>query len=456
MGQKCSSLDEDIKRIEYHMTTAALGEANYITACVQNFDPPGKKKDKKDVLNGKSKVSIEVNEHESVAHLKAQLCELGVIGPQWNITAVYSQNVNGSNVIYGHGGSLADQGVSAENATLLVKGIRKKQCIQMLRGHTSQVFFIAHQSDSRLMSASEDGSVRYWSPAGISKQTIRGLLNGVSCLALLAPNGKKLVTCCLDDNVARVWEAKKQWKCIHMLKGHADTICTVTAIDNGAFLATGSSDCTVRIWDSSSGGCCTILSGHTGSVLCVNQKSDRRILTGSTDNTIRLWDRYSEQCLQVLEAHTGDVTCMLSLWDPRALGSQITCFASGSRDQDVRIWNEIQEGDQKGMYECTHRMEGHSGEVTCMVQLSTKSNMLVTGSLDYTMRMWGLDGECMQVLEGHSGAISCVTELHDGRLASCSSDYTIRVWDEDCGESGDSAMNMNSTWFTGDDEQDNE
>ena len=44
----------------------------------------------------------------------------------------------------------------------------------MLRGHTSNVFFIAHQSDSRMMSASEDGTVRYWSTAGVSKQTIRG------------------------------------------------------------------------------------------------------------------------------------------------------------------------------------------------------------------------------------------------------------------------------------------
>jgi WD40 repeat protein len=73
------------------------------------------------------------------------------------------------------------------------------------------------------------------------------------------------------------------------------------------------------------------------------------------------------------------------------------------------------------------RMEGHSGEVTCMTQL--KTNTLVTGSLDYTMRVWGADGQCMQVLEGHSGAISCISELHDGRIASGSSDYTIRIWE---------------------------
>ena len=58
MGAKCSGpLDSDIKRIQYHMSTAADGEANYITACVQKFDPPSKKKDKTDILNGKSRVN---------------------------------------------------------------------------------------------------------------------------------------------------------------------------------------------------------------------------------------------------------------------------------------------------------------------------------------------------------------------------------------------------------------
>jgi len=447
MGAKCSGpLDSDIKRIQYHMSTAADGEANYITACVQKFDPPSKKKDKTDILNGKSRVAIELNENEGVAHFKSQLCALGVVGTHWAVSAVYSENG-----MIGGEGSLADQGVSNDNSTLRIKGVRKKQCMQLLRGHTSNVFFIAHQSDSRMMSASEDGTVRYWSTAGVSKQTIRGLLNGVSCVALLQADGKKLVTCCLDDNVARVWEAKKQWKCIHMLKGHAGTLCTVTSIDNGSFLATGSSDCAVRIWNSSTGQCTAVLDGHTQSVLCINQLSDDRILSGSSDNTIRLWDRSTEKCLQVLEGHEGPVTCLLSIWTLSDM--RISCFASGSRDQNVRIWNQLKEGENADShYECTHRMEGHSGEVTCMTQL--KTNTLVTGSLDYTMRVWGADGQCMQVLEGHSGAISCISELHDGRIASGSSDYTIRIWEDCVGQSSATAMANNSTWFVGAEEED--
>ncbi|CAN0429852.1 unnamed protein product, partial [Laminaria digitata] len=43
-------------------------------------------------------------------------------------------------------------------------------------------------------------------------------------------------------------------------------------------------------------------------------------------------------------------------------------------------------------------------------------------------------GECVHVLEGHSERVTGVARLDGTRLASCSVDGSLRVWDVETGE----------------------
>jgi WD40 repeat protein len=55
---------------------------------------------------------------------------------------------------------------------------------------------------------------------------------------------------------------------------------------------------------------------------------------------------------------------------------------------------------------------------------------LASGSSDNTIRLWDpASGACERVFGGHQGWVMALAVLGDGRLASGSRDNTIRLWD---------------------------
>jgi F-box/WD-40 domain protein MET30 len=55
-------------------------------------------------------------------------------------------------------------------------------------------------------------------------------------------------------------------------------------------LASGSSDLTIKLWDTNSGVLINTLTGHNGGVLCLSFDSHNTLASGSADNTIKLWN----------------------------------------------------------------------------------------------------------------------------------------------------------------------
>jgi WD40 repeat protein len=59
---------------------------------------------------------------------------------------------------------------------------------------------------------------------------------------------------------------------------------------------------------------------------------------------------------------------------------------------------------------------------------------LASGSSDNTIRLWDpASGACERVFEGHQDWVRALAVLGDGRLASGSDDNTIRLWDPTSG-----------------------
>ena len=102
---------------------------------------------------------------------------------------------------------------------------------------------------------------------------------------------------------------------------------------DGKWLATGSDDATVMIWDMPGGREVIRLRAHPNGVSAVALSPDgRRLATGSPDKTARIWDVPTGQSLVTFRGHSEGLSCMAFSPDGRRL-------ATGSADGTVKIWD---------------------------------------------------------------------------------------------------------------------
>lgn len=95
------------------------------------------------------------------------------------------------------------------------------------------------------------------------------------------------------------------------------------------------------------------LTGHQGNVKCIEfiGEEGKRIVSGSSDNTLRIWDTESAQCLDILHGHRSRI------WD-LSTTRQGEFVASASGDSTVKIWNL-----KNTKATCATTLNGHAGDV---------------------------------------------------------------------------------------------
>ncbi len=244
---------------------------------------------------------------------------------------------------------------------------------------------------------------------------------------------------------------------LRLLEGHTDWVRGIAWSADGARLASGSDDATVRIWDAASGTEIAQLRGHSQRVRSVAwSPSGDQLISGGNDGTLLLWDVGSGSQLasqpggsnviwRVAWSPVADLVAwsgtggVLRVWDlsgaPRILSGHsgdvwdLAWSPDGSRlvsaggDGTVRVWDPAS-GAPLGVW------QGHTGAVQT-VAYSPEGDEVISGGADQTLRVWAADsGESTAVLEGPISPVNSASWSPSGQLvASSSDDGAIRVWD---------------------------
>ena len=251
------------------------------------------------------------------------------------------------------------------------------------------------------------------------------------------------------------------------LKGSSGNIHSVAFSPDGARIATGGTDGTVRVWEAATGHCRHVLRCFPEHVMgdsvdkVVFSPNGSRLLAASVWHGVKLWDTAMGVELKALRvganndfaAFSPDGTRILTTNQQGALvrdivtgrnllfikgpmfrGGLYRCratfspdgrrFVTAGQDQTTRVWDAA-----TGKALLTIR--GNISHQEAAVAFSPDGRHIVTGMDNHTVQIWDArTGKAEGTLTGHTGEVSDIAFSPDGkRIATGGADGQAKIWD---------------------------
>lgn len=228
---------------------------------------------------------------------------------------------------------------------------------------------------------------------------------------VFSPDGKKLISGSLDGTIrllnvdgnekkslVGLFQTGPLGKKRPILKGHTDQILTIALSPDGKTVASGSSDKTIRLWDTNTLKLKFTLAGHTEDIQALAFTPDGLTLaSGCRDGSIYLWDpltgKYSRSVIgnglfteppplprrdddppDVKTRGRSIVSALLFIEDGKTL-------VNGNRDGTIHFWDT-------NSWQIRTTLSGQSGLRS--VTISPDGNTLASGGSDGTVLIWEL------------------------------------------------------------------
>jgi WD40 repeat protein len=205
------------------------------------------------------------------------------------------------------------------------------------------------------------------------------------------------------------------YKSVRVLQSHRSDVWSAKFDATGRWLASGSVDSTIIIWDVKQGTPYKILE-HPAGVTSLDLSPDGNFLvSASYDSKIRLWKLPEGILYKELTGQQGTVWSVDFNPDGKTL-------ASCGEDKMIRTW-DVSTG------QLLKTMPGHERNVWD-IKYSADGKILASGSFDKTIKIWNaVEGKLLQTISSHTEAVVSLAFSHDGKkLVSTSDDKTIKIW----------------------------
>lgn len=213
------------------------------------------------------------------------------------------------------------------------------------------------------------------------------------------------------------------------LEVFTDQATCVAFSADGAGLAVGSADHTVRVWRVSQPMTHPVdvanLEGHAGPVQAVAfAVAGTNLITAGADRSLKVWTLPNGRLVRSLTSHTEAIQALaLGPVSVRGMPVGLEYCASAGLDQTVRIW-------QPGVGRMVRIIRHHAGAVLALAYLPDGSALYSAGAEGIIRRIDPDSDEILEQWSAHRDWIYVLSASPDGsRLASGDWAGEVRVWE---------------------------
>jgi WD40 repeat protein len=266
--------------------------------------------------------------------------------------------------------------------------------IKSFQAHTTHITRIKQLPNGYAATCSFDVTVKIWNATGWNLiLTYRNHTDAVVCLEYISPN--TIASGDYSGNI-QIWSMITGLTQTSINAGYG--MASLKLLSNGFYLASGSSNGNINIYNINNGLLIATLYGQTSSiadmVLVGSESGSSSIMASSSDDsTIYIWDLTTITPKFILRGHTSGV------YGLKMITSNI--LASSSIDSTIKLWNTTSGA-------LIRTLTGHTDQILWSVDLLNPQT-LVSASYDRTIKFWDwTTGQCLNTITSDLNAYSMV------------------------------------------------